>query len=145
MAKYILHDDGRLDQIGKPGFTFPQEKIIEETPTLDEILDAPEDTWRHLCALADANPATIERMRVHKRLVESGQVKPKRKRSRRRSRPSTSTRRWTAASVLQSQARVGAAMVESVDRVNSGELDGGESRTILVTCGDECVVMEVVA
>lgn len=122
-------------------------EIIEHIPSLDEILDAPEEDWRRLCALADANPAFVERMRARRRLQESGQLKPKPRRPRRRSRPSTSSRHWTAASVLHSQSsQIEAAMVETLERVNGGELDGdGETRSILVTAGDATLVMEVVA
>lgn len=145
--RYILHDNDELD---KPDFTNlqnPQEEEIQEpAPSIDDIITASESDWRRLCALADADPATMQAFRVRHQLKASGQLKPKRRRTRRRSRPSTSTRNWSAGSVLQSQAQIGSAMVETVERVNSGELDGDEkSRSILVTAGDEFKVMEVVA
>lgn len=123
-----------------------QEIIEEPTPSLEEIITAPEADWRRLCLLADAEPGMMLAMRIRRQLKESGQVKAKPRRQARRSRPSTSTRNWSAAGVLQSQARIGSAMLETVERVNSGELDGdGESRSILVTGGDSTLVMEVVA
>ncbi len=127
-----------------------QEKTIEieETPSHEEIITAPENDWRRLCALAEADKAMMLALRVRRQLQESGQLQPKSRRrgSRRRSRPSTSTRHFSASSVLQSQALIGAAMVETLERVNDGELDGkDESRFILVTAGDKTLIMEVVA
>lgn len=144
-------------------------KIVPETPevfnphpeeiTLEDVITAPEDQWRELCDIIDANPASMERARTRRRLKDSGQLeaKPTRRRSRRRSRPSSSKRNWSAASVLHSQQAqaIGGAMVETLDRVNSvdeadldvvngGELDG-KSRSILVTAGDTTLIMEVVA
>lgn len=140
---YIVPDEQELD---KPGFTNSQEEIIEEIPTHEEIITAPEADWRRLCSLADADPGMMLAMRIRRQLKESGPVKAKPRRQARRSRPSTSTRNWSAAGVLQSQARIGSAMVETLERVNSGELDGdGESRSILITADDDFQVMEVVA
>lgn len=125
-----------------------QEETIEEpTPSIEEIITAPENDWRRLCALAEADPAMMLALRARRQLQESGQLKPKPSpRTGRSSRPSTSTRHWSAGNVLQSQALIGAAMLETVKRVNSGELDGdGESRSILITAGDKTLVMEVIA
>lgn len=124
-----------------------QEETIEETPSHEEIITAPENDWRRLCALAEADAGMMAAMRIQRQLKESGQLKPvPRRRTRRGSRPSTSIRNWRAGSVLQSQALIGAAMLETVKRVNSGELDGdGESRSILITAGDKTLVMEVIA
>lgn len=120
---------------------------IEETPSIEEIITAPENDWRRLCALAEADPAMMLALRARRQLKESGQLKPApRRRASPRSRPSTSNRNWRAGSVLQSQALIGAAMLETVERVNRGELDGdGELRSILVTAGDQTLVMEVIA
>lgn len=123
-----------------------QEEIIEETPSHEEIITAPENDWRRLCALAEADEGMMLALRARRQLKESGQLKSEPRRRTRRSSPKTSTRHWSAGSVLQSQARIGAAMLETVKRVNSGELDGdGESRFILVTAGDNTLVMEVIA
>lgn len=139
MAKDSLAQSVNFDQTeaSKTDNNFSQEITIQD------IIDAPADQWREMCDTIDANPAFIERCRARKQRAD--QVKPRRKQSR-RSRPSTSTRHFTAASVLHSQAQIGAAMVKSLERVNNGELDGdGETRSILVTTGDATVIMEVVA
>lgn len=139
MAKDILHQPGLIDQT-----EVESDNNFSQEITIKDVIDAPESEWRRLCDIIDANPAFIERCRARQ---QADQVKPRRK-QRRRSRPSTSTRNWSAASVLNTQAaqQIGAAMVESLDRVNSGELDGaGKTRSILVSAGDATVIMEVVA
>lgn len=109
-------------------------------PTIAEIIAAPEGEWRELCALADANVDFIAQLRTREQTKVSGEAKPKR-RSRRSRRPSTSTRNWSASSVL-----IAGAMAEQLDRVNEGKLDGdGECQSILITSDDQTVVMEVVA
>jgi hypothetical protein len=107
------------------------------TPTSQEILAAPEGEWKALCQLADAN---VEFYRAWRKR-NAQPAKKSRKRSRPRSRPSTSTRGWSAASVLSQ--KVGDAMAEAVERIN--EEDPSETRSILITGGDETLVIEVAA
>ena len=144
-----MQDTTSIPQVDLPRKQSQEETIEfeEPTPSIEAIITAPEDDWRRLCALAEADTGMMLALRVRRQLQESGQLQPKSRRrgSRRRSRPSTSTRHFSASSVLQSQALIGAAMVETLERVNDGDLDGEGSRFILVTAGEKTLIMEVVA
>jgi hypothetical protein len=85
-------------------------------PTLDQILNAPDDQWQALARLADADPAYIERQRARIAADEPTTGKAKR-RNRRRSSASNGTikRNWRASQVIAQ------AMAEAVDRANEAD------------------------
>lgn len=88
------------------------------TPTFTEIMNAPDDQWRQLAILADANLAFCERARARHQtnLAHSNPGRPQRK--HRRPRPGRSNRHWSAASVLS---QVGPAIVETLERVKADD------------------------
>lgn len=92
---------------------------VKPTPTLSEILAAPEDEWRELARQADADPAYCERLRAQQK-EQGGQLKATSKRKRRPSGGSRSKRRQSAADAFQAT-QIGKAMVEAVERVNESE------------------------
>ncbi len=141
-----MQDTTSIPQVDLPRKQSQEETIEfeEPTPSIEAIITAPESDWRRLCALAEADKGMLLALRVRRQLQESGQLQPSPRRRASR-RPSTSTRNWSAGSVLQSQALIGSAMVETLERVNDGDLDGEGSRFILVTAGEKTLIMEVVA
>jgi hypothetical protein len=112
------------------------EVIKPHIPTSQEILAAPEGEWQELCELADAN------IEFYRSWRQRNANPPAAKRAtRRQSRPSTSTKGWSAAQVLSRQ--IGDAMSEAVERTNAKEVEDEEPRTILVNGGGKTLVIEV--
>ena len=109
-------------------------------PTFTDILEAPEDQWRDLAILADADLAYCERQRA-RRKIQQEEAKPTRRkrRSRRNPRPNRSNRHFRAANVLS---QVAPAMSETLDRVNSND-DTEDTHTVLVNACGHFAILEV--
>ena len=89
---------------------------IPRLPTLDEMITAPPDQWRALCALAGADPDYIADLRARKNNPPT-----KRKSNTRRAGASRASRsRGSAAQAFASQC---AAQREALERVNGQEAD----------------------
>ena len=92
------------------------ESLPPQTPTLTQILEAPEDEWQALATLAEADISFCERARARSQALA---VKPKPVQKKRRTpRPSRSRRNFQASTVLT---RIAPTMAETLDRVNETE------------------------
>ena len=87
-------------------------------PTFAEIVSAPEEQWRQLATLADADIAFCERARARRAQAITRKPKRTRRRSQGRSR---NRRNQTAASVYSRQ--IANATIEALTRINGGNSD----------------------